>query len=586
MAVAAAAGVGIAALVWWARQQKKDSELDEEEAPPPAKTEAPLSPDPAAGEKVKAEFNSCKQKAFELFKASPPRYAEAAEWFSKAIDLSIAHETLAPQRKALYNNRSACRERCDDLEASLEDCAVVLASDPQHAKVRRRRARIFDKLGRNEEALVEICADLLIQREAFKKALQAGRQADQPTPVDNVESVMRAVGAAAAEEVLAARRASGAKFGMPSSNTITQLLMTYAAYDSRAQAASTDSTDYATAIKGARASGDDAETIRLLLQRADTATYSKRYEAARKDVELASAQKAKAEANGQQFPPELVADLERAAGLYKHLVHDLSGAAVCYERALALETSPEKRVETRVRLAGVHVDNADMASADASLDAALTDADGASVSDVHMHRAQLRVIRRDLEAAKNDLEACIAVAPGHVLARLRLATVLIHSGADAQSVEEQVEAAERLAPTMSEVYQVKGEVLLAKADLRGAIRQFDEAIRLDESNPVPLYNKGLTLIQMNQFEAHNAQKLFESALAVDPTCMVALMRLSELKLQLAASFDQAQAVVDMLGGAMQNCRDKDELVELSTVRAMAVAQLAAARDVGLTSFQM
>ena len=163
------------------------------------------------------------------------------------------------------------------------------------------------------------------------------------------------------------------------------------------------------------------------------------------------------------------------------------------------------------------------------LDAALADADGASVSDVHMHRAQLRVIRRDLEAAKNDLEACIAVAPGHVLARLRLATVLIHSGADAQSVEEQVEAAERLAPTMSEVYQVKGEVLLAKADLRGAIRQFDEAIRLDESNPVPLYNKGLTLIQMNQFEAHNAQKLFESALAVDPTCMVALMRLSELK---------------------------------------------------------
>ena len=32
--------------------------------------------------------------------------------------------------------------------------------------------------------------------------------------------------------------------------------------------------------------------------------------------------------------------------------------------------------------------------------------------------------------------------------------------------------------------------------------------------------------------------------------------------------------------------EKDELVELSTVRAMAVAQLAAARDVGLTSFQM
>ena len=97
-------GVGIAALVWWARQQKKDSELDDEaDAPPPPRTEeAPK--DAASGEAVKAEFNACKQKAFELFKASPPRYAEAAEWFSKAIDLSIAHETLAPQRKALYNS--------------------------------------------------------------------------------------------------------------------------------------------------------------------------------------------------------------------------------------------------------------------------------------------------------------------------------------------------------------------------------------------------------------------------------------------------------------------------------------------------
>ena len=452
---------------------------------------------------------------------------------------------------------------------------MVLASDPQHAKVRRRRARIFDKLGRNEEALAEICADLLIQREAFKKALQAGRQADQPTPVDNVESVMRAVGAAAAEEVLAARRASGAKFGMPSSNTITQLLMTYAAYDARAQAASTDSTDYATAIKGSSSiwrrrrdhptpppTGGDGDLFQEIRSRAQ-------------GRRIGQCSKVKAEANGQQFPPALVAELERAAGLYKHLVHDLSGAAECYERLLSWNGSSKKGGNAST-VGGRPRGQRGHGVGGCFVRCCLTDADGASVSDVHMHRAQLRVIRRDLEAAKNDLEACIAVAPGHVLARLRLATVLIHSGADAQSVEEQVEAAERLAPTMSEVYQVKGEVLLAKADLEAPSGSSMKLIRLDESNPVPLYNKGLTFIQMNQFEAHNAQKLFESALAVDPTCMVALMRLSELKLQLAASFDQAQAVVDMLGGAMQNCRDKDELVELSTVRAMAVAQLAGA----------
>ena len=135
------------------------------------------------------------------------------------------------------------------------------------------------------------------------------------------------------------------------------------------------------------------------------------------------------------------------------------------------------------------------------------------------------------------------------------------------------------------VVESTGEILLAKQDLAGAVLEFDKAIALDETNPVPLYNKGLALIQTSHQEAHNAQHLFEQALRVDPSCMVALMRLSELKLQLAASFDNAQEVVDMLGNAMQKCRDKDELVELSTVRCMAIAQLTAARDVGLTSFQ-
>ena len=78
-------------------------------------------------------------------------YAEAAEWFSKAIDLSIAHETLAPQRKACTIIARRVRRAVRRPGGSLEDCAVVLASDPQHAKVRRRRARIFDKLGRNEK---------------------------------------------------------------------------------------------------------------------------------------------------------------------------------------------------------------------------------------------------------------------------------------------------------------------------------------------------------------------------------------------------------------------------------------------------
>ena len=65
--------------------------------------------------------------------------------------------------------------------------------------------------------------------------------------------------------------------------------------------------------------------------------------------------------------------------------------------------------------------------------------------------------------------------------------------------------------------------------------------------------------------------------------MVALMRLSELKLQLAVSSTRPRPVVDMLGGAMQNCRDKDEL-GMSCPRSADVGSRSSPRcDVGLTS---
>lgn len=602
LATAAAAGVIIGMALLWSRSSRNRSDPDGIEdveddaaaaespaAAPGDELAAPAKSTDAASKEVeasvKAEFNLAKLKAFELFKLQPPKYAEAAASFSEAISLAESSSSLASQRVALYNNRSACRERIEELDLSLADCAVVLASNPMHAKVRRRRARIFEKLGRMTEALVEVCADLLIQREDFKKAMRAGREPEPPSPVENVEQVMRAVGKAGAAEVLASRGA--ADFGMPSTNTITQLLMTYASYGERAQQAAAEPSD---AALGKETDAAQAPALKCgaLLRRAEKRTYTKRYEKAATDVDAAlAAYQAASSAGGSSIPPgwspALVASLWRAVGLYRHLVHDLEGATKAYALALELETETEKRVETRVKRAGVFVDSGEMEAADVEIAAAL--AEDAGASDVYMHRAQLHVIRRDLVSAQKDLEKCIELAPGHVLARLRLATVLIHNGATTAAIEQHIAAAEQLAPKMSEVYQVKGEILLAKQDLAGAVLEFDKAIALDETNPVPLYNKGLALIQTSHQEAHNAQHLFEQALRVDPSCMVALMRLSELKLQLAASFDNAQEVVDMLGNAMQKCRDKDELVELSTVRCMAIAQLTAARDVGLTSFQ-
>mmetsp|Transcript_13871 Transcript_13871/g.45253 ORF Transcript_13871/g.45253 Transcript_13871/m.45253 type:complete len:689 (-) Transcript_13871:570-2636(-) len=675
LACAATAMVGFGLLYAMASVEKDEAhdDLEEEaeasskpsaEATSSSKAKAPDGPTssaaPSASSKgkaalteaekeTKAEFNAAKQKAFELFKSDPPEYEAAAEWFTTAIDLATAHESLASQRVALFNNRSACRERVGALEASLDDCAAVLALNKTHAKVRRRRARIFEKLQQHEAALIEICADLLIQREDFKKALREGKQPEPPQPVENVEAVMRAVGKKAADDIIADREAKGVDFGMPSSNTVTQLLMTYANYDERRErAASKEADDDALAVELAASADDFTDKLAVRLRRATKWTYLKRYEDARAEVLVAlneytreqddnnkppsqgeekeeaqapeeddtrggegkkndttddansddtaaaaapapaaaasSSSKLSKEKNGlSSRRASLAADLWRQVGLYRHLAHDLDGAREAYESSLRYETSSSLRAETRVKAAGVCVDGGDPGAAETQLDEALAEDPGSS--DVFMHRAQLRVIKRDLSQAQKDLEKCIERAPTHVLARLRLATVLIHNQVPSSDVEAQIEAARELAPDVSEVYQVKGEILLARNDLQAAVAEFDKAIALDASNPVPLYNKGMALIQLNSYDAPRTKELFEAALKVDPTCMVALMRLSELKLQLAATFDQAQEVVDMLQAATARCRDKDELVELATVKAMAVAQLHAAKDVGLTSFQ-
>lgn len=559
----------------------EDVEAEEESAEKTASADGEKSEEELAAarkkkakEEIKKEFNAVKQKAFELFKSSPPSYEGAATYFTKAIELAEKHDSLASQRVALYNNRSACRERINDLEAALEDCAVVLASNKMHAKVRRRRARIYEQLGRHDDALVEICADLLIQREDYKKAAQSpdGKQPQVPVPVDSVETVMRAVGKEAAAEVLR-NRDENFDFGMPSSNTCTQLLLTYANYDERYERAARELKDSKLA-KMIESAENDKEKMELLLRRATKFTYSKRYDEAKADVDAALA--LGVEDSG--------AELWRQVGLFRHLSHRLDDAVSAYQRALTTETDGKLRSETYVKLAGVHVDSGDLDSADKELEKAKEE--DPSSSDVYMHRAQLHVIRRDLVAAQKDLEDCVEAAPSHVLARLRLATVLIHNSASEAAIDRQIEEAEKIAPNMSEVYQVKGEILLAKRDLQSAIAEFDKAISLDKHNPVPLYNKGLALIQINQFDTQRTLQLFEAALKVDPTCMVALMRLSELKLQLAVAFQEAQEVVDMLGNAFAFCRDKDELVELATVRGMAIGQLAAAKQVGLTSFQM
>jgi len=268
--------------------------------------------------------------------------------------------------------------------------------------------------------------------------------------------------------------------------------------------------------------------------------------------------------------------LLRWVGFFHHVNFDMDAALEAYTRA-------DARFQTAsclVMRAGVVLDNGDIEGAEKLINEA-AERDPSNI-DVLMHRSQLHVLKRELDKVEPDLRACIDRKPGHMLAYLRLATVLLHS----QNLEESiklVERAEQIRPDLSEVQQIRGEIALGQGDAEEALKRFDKAIALDPCNPTPFIDKGMTIYQTT-LDKDKAIEEFSLAVKADPASATAHLRMAEIQLQFVTEFSDAEKVIGDLTGAIKLCRDKDELQELCMTRAVARAQIEAAKDLGLSSF--
>lgn len=81
----------------------------------------------------------------------------------------------------------------------------------------------------------------------------------------------------------------------------------------------------------------------------------------------------------------------------------------------------------------------------------------ASSVDALLHRANLYMLKADPANASKDLEHCIMIRPGHVVARLRLASILAAAN-DIAGAEAQLLAAAEAEPRSSEVQSYKGKL--------------------------------------------------------------------------------------------------------------------------------
>ena len=78
----------------------------------------------------------------------------------------------------------------------------------------------------------------------------------------------------------------------------------------------------------------------------------------------------------------------------------------------------------------------------------------------------------------------------------------------------------------------------------------------------------------------------EKAIEVDPQFHAAYVQLGQLKLGTALTISAAQEVVLLYDKALEYCRTPDELKDLCSMRILTIAQVEAAKQLKMDTFNM
>jgi len=531
-----------------------------------------------------------------LFKEK--KFLEAAQAFSDAIDFienysnnkKVASSSLNRQIITLINNRSAMYEKGSLPELALEDCKKILDDyDATHTKARTRKLRILEQFQQHYNALVEVCTMQLLYMQQNRDKLRMGLPPSSPPPVPQSkleELVSLCVPEALKEWTDKLEMKNAETTSLPADYTLAQLLKSYTGYNAWMSKAAKDGS-VASIDQQLNISQNEHEKASLLMKKGRRYVFDGDYENARQTILQGYQLIHKKPEISDLMKDDDHARLLEWTGMIKHWAFDLDGANACYEACAALESL---NAEILVKQAGVAMDATKHDKALKLFEKALQ-IDPNAV-DALLHRANLRMLQRNLPEAEKDLRRCIELRPDHILAHLRLAAVLSTTN-DQAGAKRCLEKAEKINPNSSEVQSYRGEFLFTENDFEGAKSYFEKAMEMEPKNPTPYVNAAVAILNSPPQQAGEqmqmAQKavgFLEKAIAVDAQFNAAYIQLGQLKLGMSTDLNAAEEVIDLYEKGLQNCRTQEEMRELCSMSMLARAQVDAARQLKMETFNM
>lgn len=435
-------------------------------------------------EKERKEY-ATKLKAAGNIAYGDKSYNDAIELYGKAI--------LCKPDPIFYSNRAACHNALGNWEKVVEDTSAAIALDSEYVKALNRRANAYEHLEKYSEALLDYTASCIIDQFRNEQSAQS------------VERLLKKVAETKGKVIL-----EGKERKLPSPSFVTNYLQSFRPRPPP---------------EGLEETADLDEDSGKGQLRAGLQAIAKK---TGKDYENASAAFDKA--------------LElRDLGEHEALAYNMRGTFryLRGENADALKDLT-RSVELQPGLSQSFIKRASMHLELGNRDAAIKDFEQAMEQntndpDVFYHRAQLHFILGEFGEAAKDYQKSIDLDKDFIFSHIQLGVTQYKMGSVASSMATFRRCIKNF-DKVPDVYNYYGELLLDQQKYQEAVEKFDTAVEMEKQtkpvgmNVLPLINKALALFQWKQ-DFHEAEKLCQKALIIDPECDIAVATMAQLLLQ-------------------------------------------------------
>ncbi|KAJ3075763.1 TOM (translocase of outer membrane) complex component [Podochytrium sp. JEL0797] len=443
------------------------------------------------------------------------KYTQAIPYYTQAI-------ALLPTDPVFYANRAACHSNLNDHASTIDDCTSALALDPRYIKAIYRRAQAYAATGALQNALNDYTAICML--EEFSKE----------SSIETTDRILKELGVEKASKVMETKEAR-----LPSETFVKAYMESFRPANFGAATVAT----FPSTLPG------DA-----LLHKAYEAIAVKDWPLAVKLIEESVSE------------PEMT-DIARAfalntLGTFCFLKGDIPTAMTHLDASLALDPTS---MNTLIKRASIFMERQDLESA--VREYARAESVCSTDPDLYYHRGQVRFLTGDVTAAISDYTKSLELDSDFVYAHIQLAVAQYKNG-DLEAAEKTFERALIKFSNVPEVFNYYGEVLLDMARFEEAMVNFDKAIEMDGTSPLPFINKSILVLQSTR-DADLAESFCLLAAKVDPTCDIAYIQLAQLLIHQNRLSD-ALAAYD---NAILVTRTEPELVNAISCREACAAQL-------------